>query len=165
MDSIKKTKEALIEYLESLSESDLMEAHRQMCENCNYSDSEIYENDEEFFNLYFQNDPDAAVRATFFGDYRYGDNYVVFNGYANLESSNDIMDFIDLSDIADDILENENDYNVEFEEEPTKVSIRKEEDGSYSIVDDEGDVVSDEFEKYEDAVDWLEGDNDYILVN
>lgn len=49
-------------------------------------DDYIYYNDEDFFNEHFSS-PAEAVRATFFGDYRYGDNYVWFNGYANLVSS------------------------------------------------------------------------------
>ena len=50
---------------------------------------EYYENDEEFFNTYFYNNPTEAVRSAYYGDYNYCDNYVRFNGYGNLESFND----------------------------------------------------------------------------
>lgn len=46
----------------------------------------VYENDEEFFNLFFQNNPIEAVRAALYGNYNYNDEYVKFNGYDNLES-------------------------------------------------------------------------------
>ena len=50
---------------------------------------EYWENDEEFFNTYFYNNPMEAVRSTFYGDYKFCDKYVKFNGYRNLESFND----------------------------------------------------------------------------
>ena len=50
---------------------------------------EYWENDEEFFNTYFYNNPMEAVRSSFYGDYKFCDKYVKFNGYGNLESFND----------------------------------------------------------------------------
>ena len=46
----------------------------------------IERNDEDFFNLFFEGKPMEAVRATFFGDYRYADDWVWFNAYGNLNS-------------------------------------------------------------------------------
>lgn len=46
-------------------------------------------NDEDFFNTYFENKPDEAVRAAFYGDYRYMDEYVIVNGHGNLESKSE----------------------------------------------------------------------------
>ncbi len=43
-------------------------------------------NDEDFFNIYFEGRPMEAVRAVFYGDYNYNDDYVKFNGYGNLVS-------------------------------------------------------------------------------
>ena len=50
---------------------------------------EYWDNDEEFFNTFFRNDPMEAVRASYYGDYNYCDDYVKFNGYGNLESANE----------------------------------------------------------------------------
>ena len=50
---------------------------------------EYWDNDEEFFNTYFYNNPTEAVRASYYGDYNYCDDYVRFNGYGNLESANE----------------------------------------------------------------------------
>ena len=50
---------------------------------------EYWDNDEEFFNTFFHNDPMEAVRSSYYGDYNYCDDYVRFNGYGNLESFND----------------------------------------------------------------------------
>ena len=60
-------------------------------------DDMIYENDEDFFEIYFEGRPAEAVRSAFFGHYRYADQYVWFNGYANLDTS----DFVDDMPIAD----------------------------------------------------------------
>ncbi|AYJ75640.1 hypothetical protein BSP18_006 [Bacillus phage BSP18] len=43
-------------------------------------------NDEEFFNVFFEGKPMEAVRAAIYGDYRYTDDYVKFDGYSNLVS-------------------------------------------------------------------------------
>ena len=45
-----------------------------------------WENDEDFFNTFFSDNPMEVARATFYGDYKYCDPYVRFNGYGNLES-------------------------------------------------------------------------------
>ena len=50
---------------------------------------EYWDNDEEFFDTFFHNDPMEAVRSSYYGDYNYCDDYVRFNGYGNLESFND----------------------------------------------------------------------------
>ena len=50
---------------------------------------DYWDNDEEFFDTFFHNDPMEAVRSSYYGDYNYCDDYVRFNGYANLESFND----------------------------------------------------------------------------
>lgn len=68
-------------------------------------DDQIYENDEEFFEMCFTK-PIDAVRAVAFGDYRYTDSYVRFDGYANLESFNCLSDKIDFDELADYVWEN-----------------------------------------------------------
>lgn len=47
---------------------------------------DVMENDEEFFEIHFAGNPLEAVRAAQYGDYKYSDDYVRFDGYANLES-------------------------------------------------------------------------------
>lgn len=90
---------------------------------------QAHENDEDFFETYFSGKMIEAVRATQFGDYRYSDDLVRFNGYANLDSfseytyieelKDDVEEIIDslieehhnlcLSDELEEILENEDD--------------------------------------------------------
>ena len=47
---------------------------------------DVYENDEEFFNIFFENKPSEVARAIYYGDYKYNDDYVKFNGYGNLKT-------------------------------------------------------------------------------
>ena len=75
----------------------------------NKLDSEYQENiidwvpfDDDFFNTYFD-DPEEAARAVFFGDIKnWNDNYIRFNAYRNLESTNSI----DYESYDEEIIEN-----------------------------------------------------------
>ena len=48
---------------------------------------QYWDNDEEFFNTFFYNDPMELARAIYYGDYNYSHDYVRFNGYGNLETT------------------------------------------------------------------------------
>lgn len=70
------------------------ETLRELVQECNCWDGSLeylyyYDNDEDFFRTFFNNNIDEAVRAVCYGDYRYMDAYVQFNGYGNLESKNE----------------------------------------------------------------------------
>lgn len=80
-------KEQIIEIINNMTSDQLVELNNKYCEELNYSD-EIYINDEDFFNTFFENNPMEAVRATFYGDYDFRHDYVIFNGYGNLETFN-----------------------------------------------------------------------------
>ena len=81
---------------------DIIGLYNDYLSNNNY-DGYYYDNDEYFFNDMFSS-PMEAVRAVYYGDYRYTDEYVRFNGYGNLES----CDGYDIKDEAlddDDFLQ------------------------------------------------------------
>lgn len=122
MAKIDKIKQALKE----LSPEDKLHLWNLRCSEGGYADDEIYENDEEFFNMFFADKPMEAARAAIFGEYNYSHDYVTFNGYANLQSIEaDRLDkFIDDEQIAEFLLENE-EYLDELEvedEEKNEVS-------------------------------------------
>ena len=72
-------------------------------------DEEIYDNDEDFFNTFYEGKPADAVRAASYGDYRYYDDYVWFNGYGNLVSANYYSDYVPICpDILYDYFNNGN---------------------------------------------------------
>ena len=79
---------------------------------------EFWENDEEFFNTFFDN-PMEAIRATYYGNYNYNDDYVKFNGYGNIDSYSEYDRIEEIKDNIDDIVENliEYYYDIYINEE------------------------------------------------
>ena len=65
---------------------------------------EYFDNDEEFFNTYFYNNPMEAVRSSFYGNYNYCDEYVKFNAYGNLTSINEYELENEYKDYINDIV-------------------------------------------------------------
>jgi hypothetical protein len=114
METNKKTKnEFIVDAIDNMTSSELIDLNNTYCQSVNYSDSEIYSNDEEFFETYFANETLRAIQATQYGDYRYSDKYVTFNGYGNLDSFSH-MDTDKLCDlvctISEYIEDNEQDF-------------------------------------------------------
>lgn len=79
---------------------------------------DFWENDEEFFNTFFDN-PMDAIRATYYGNYNYNDDYVKFNGYGNIDSYSEYERIEEIKDNIDDIVDNlvEYGYNIYINEE------------------------------------------------
>ena len=65
----------------------------------------VYENDDEFFQIFFESKVMEAVRAVSYGDYNYMEEYVRLNGYGNIESLSEYEWHQELKDEADDIVE------------------------------------------------------------
>ena len=81
--------------------------------NGSFNNLRVYENDEEFFEMFFEGThPMEIARATYYGDYKYMDEYVRFNAYGNLESLDNFEYEGELKDnieeILDDLMENYN---------------------------------------------------------
>lgn len=76
------------------------------------------ENDEEFFKTYFYNKPEEAVRATYYGNYEYMDDYVHFNAYGNLDSCSEYEYEEELKSYIDEIIDRikEEKENLELSE-------------------------------------------------
>ena len=114
---IKNNLDAVTEYLNGLTSSELVERWNEYAREHD-GDNEIFNNDEDFFNTFFDGKVLEAVRAISFGDYRYNDDYIKFDGYANLETFNDPSDHIDINELAEAIIDHPNDfYDIELEEE------------------------------------------------
>ena len=79
---------------------------------------DFFENDEDFFNTFFDN-PMEAIRATYYGDYNYSDEYVKFNGYGNIDSYSEEEKNEEIKNNIDDIVDNliEYYYNIYINEE------------------------------------------------
>lgn len=93
------------ELIELLKDEDNIIVLNNNVNNSTSSLWDIHDNNEDFFNDYYYENTLKAVRAVCYGDYRYTDDYVIINNSANLESSNSYMNFIELDDLAEAIIE------------------------------------------------------------
>lgn len=100
--------------IEDMDNSELVSLHNEYCQNNSLHDDEIFANDVDFFETYFSGKVTEAVRAAIYGDFNFGDEWVTFNGYANLQSISDgrIMEYIDKDAILKDVLENRGNYSI-----------------------------------------------------
>jgi hypothetical protein len=103
----------IIEAMNNLDTEDLIQLNNTYCWRTS-DESEVYGNDEEFFSTFFSTNSFEAVRSAHFGDWRFQDNYVQFNGYGNLVSFNsfEVKDLPDLpQNIAEVIYENPDEFS------------------------------------------------------
>lgn len=82
------TKEQIIDIIENMDMHELITLNNEYCNSINAYDDEVRINDDDFLMTFFDNDLSGLARAICYGDYRYSDNFVRFNGYGNLESFN-----------------------------------------------------------------------------
>lgn len=103
----------IIEQINNLSEEELIELNNTYARWIG-SEDEIYCNDEEFFETFFNGNVNEALRAAHFGDYNWSHEYVKFNGYGNLESF-DSFSVSDLCECVETIAKYATDNQEEFE--------------------------------------------------
>lgn len=97
-------KQQLKEYvLENVSLSELVQEMNSW--NGAFDELAYYENDGEFFYMFFEGNAMEAVRAAQYGDYNYMDDLVTFDGYGNLKSTSYYGAEMELKDNIDDIIE------------------------------------------------------------
>ena len=109
---------ALASFVDALDEKDLVSIWNEYCTE-NRLDDFIYLNEEDFFLENFSN-PYEVVQRISFGKYDYNDKYVVFNGYANLETFSDPEEQVYKSDLVEWLTDNvgvAEDYGFEYEDE------------------------------------------------
>lgn len=115
--TVKRTEQDIKGWFNDLSDNEQVNIHNEFCQENNLGDDEIFNNDEDFFNTFFDGKVIEAVRAVSFGEYNYSDEYVKFNGYGNLESFNSPADHIDTPQIIQAILDDEfTPYCLDIEE-------------------------------------------------
>jgi hypothetical protein len=91
--------------------SDLVTINNAFCQNANYFDNEYYEFDDEFFEIFFNGKPMDLASSIFFGNIQnWGDEWLYFNGYGNIESTNTPTYCESTYNIAEHIFENSSKY-------------------------------------------------------
>lgn len=112
-----QTIEQIVNVINEMDCTELVQLNNEYCEAINGMDSAIYSNDDDFLEDYFNSKADLA-RAITYGDFRYMDNWVRFDGYGNLESfnymsKNQLCELMEV--IAEYICENPSDF-TQFDE-------------------------------------------------
>lgn len=102
-----KTQNEIKEYLENLSDSELLSLWNEYQSENNY-DGEVYDM-EEFDEICGNMNPSDLVCKIFYGKFNPNDTYFIFNGYENLESSDYLDDFFDIDELAQHICDNDDD--------------------------------------------------------
>ena len=76
------------EYLLAHDDDELVEVVQEIN---SFNDSleflQWFDNNEEFYNSFFLDNPMELARAIYYGNYEYCHDYVKFNGYGNLETT------------------------------------------------------------------------------
>ena len=95
------------EYLKGLNDSELLSIYNEFA-NETYNNN-IYLMD-EFDDICESMDASDIACRCFYGKFNPNDEYFIFNGYANFESSDYLEDFIDFDELADYIVKSEEDF-------------------------------------------------------
>lgn len=109
---MRNAREEVLEMLRDMDDYELVAIHNGYCNEANYVDDKIYSMS-EFDELYYCMDgksPLDVIRDAFNGSFNPNDDWFRWNGYGNLESTDrPIDDWVDIDDIADYIVENDED--------------------------------------------------------
>jgi hypothetical protein len=113
-----QTIQQVISLIHCMDRDELIQLNNEYCQSINAYDDEVRFNDDDFLNTFFDKDLTGLARAICYGDYRYSDDLVRFNGYGNLESFNyfqaeDLCELVPT--IAEYIIENSVDFS-QFDE-------------------------------------------------
>lgn len=109
---MRNAREEVLEMLRDM-DNELIEIHNAYCEKNNSADDKIYSMG-MLNEAYYGKDPLDILLDAYNGAFNPNDNWFRWNGYGNLESTNRPIDDwidIDIDDIADYIVENDEDLN------------------------------------------------------
>ena len=80
----------LSEVIHRVSDSDLIRLYNDFLEENERYEDRWYDNDDDFYNIFFENNPMEAIRSAVYAcNYDYTDAYVRINDYGNLETCTD----------------------------------------------------------------------------
>ena len=106
-------KEMLIDLIQEMDTSDIVALHNEYCDKTNNYDDRIYDSD-EINELCTGQDVYWIACRVFYGDFNPSAEYIQFDGYGNFKSlfNYQIPHEIDENAIADYILENDDDFDI-----------------------------------------------------
>lgn len=102
-------REKVIKVLEELDDGSIVNMWNQYCEQVNYDDDMIYSLDEWTINdIFYMRKPWDILRYLD-GGFNVNDNWFHWDGYGNIVSTDNIFDMVELGDLADYIIDEEDD--------------------------------------------------------
>ena len=103
----------LIDLIQEMDKADAVALHNEYCDKTNNFDDRIYSSN-ELNELCTGQDADWIANRVFYGDYNPVAEYIRFDGYGNFKSlfTYQITHEIDENAIADYILENDDDFDI-----------------------------------------------------
>lgn len=104
-------KNKVIEVLENLSSEELVRIHNEYCDNVCYDD--YIQDMWSFDDIMSGTEPSRLANMIYYGDFRPNDNYFMFDGYGNLKSFDYPEDVVDFDALAEYIIEDDEDFEVE----------------------------------------------------
>lgn len=107
--------DAIRKFLDTLSDSELVQIQNLYCDSAGYPDDQIYALDDEFFEMTGFSGLKVA-QAVFYGDFNYSHDWISFDGYGNFKTTNNPSQFMDFEGIAEWIAENPEDFEGYFDE-------------------------------------------------
>jgi len=113
MNNTDKLKEVLNDYIQGLSDRDLVDLHREYCQAMNYGDDEIYDI-ETFFSDFFCDVKDVyndVICRIDYSRFKDCDDWAKFDCRGNIVSTSIVEAWIDIDDIVDHIIENDDDLS------------------------------------------------------
>lgn len=128
------TRDQIKEIIGDAGEYQIIAAWNNWCENENYGDDTVYNNDNDTYTMLFGEDIDAALRAASYGEYTYTHEYCCLDGYGNLVTFNYICDSncpIDTDTLVDYFEEHEDELGDWFDFNPDDYEEEEEEANHY----------------------------------
>jgi hypothetical protein len=110
-------KDTLLYEIGNMSEWDKMNLWNQYCSDSGRIGDEImsfdYDNADEIVMM-FGGSTESLLRAMFYGDVRFSDNFCHGDGYGNMETFNNIDDFAYWDELVDYVVDNDSDLDEEW---------------------------------------------------
>ena len=106
-------KQKILDALNGMSESELVEAYQNGCNHYNYPDDMIFPMD-EFDELEGNQRPFSEVYRDLTNDFSFSDDYYYLDGYAHYHSLSDVQNSELLADAFDDFVESAIDDEYDF---------------------------------------------------
>jgi hypothetical protein len=133
------TESRFLEKWDECTREQKFQMFKSYCCECG-CDDEVYDFDEEFFDMCFHDRPMEAARACVFGDVTWSDPYIKFDGYGNLES----LDEYGVEELCDEYVSTIFEHKEYWED---YIEDEEEDDGNEVIAD----MIHDSFEEVLDT--------------